>query len=359
MLATAKLFSPHHRKWALLLLLSIIFSVLLNILRLPAALMLGPMLAGIIMGCRKSGLAVKPPFFKGAQTIVGCMIAASISPRVLEVFLHDWWLFIIIVLLAIFASSFLGYLLARFKIIPLSTAILGFTPGAASTMVILAAEFGDDLRMVAFMQYLRVLMTAFTAAIIAALIMPESTTPAASMSVDALLQYYFPSLEPFAFGSTLLLALVSGLIAHVFRIPAGFILVTLFLGGFLHGAGWIELQIPNWLLAITYTIIGWRIGLSFDIEGLKRAYKILPHLLGCTITLMLFCAFLAWVLVLVYDIDPLTAFLATSPGGLDTIAAIIYSRPYADMSFVMTLQVARLLIINMVCPFIAKLRVKH
>ena len=301
---------------------------------------------------------VAPSLFKGAQTIVGCMIAASISPKVLEVFLHDWWLFITIVLLAIAASSFLGYLLARLKIIPLSTAILGFTPGAAATMVILAAESGDDIRMVAFMQYLRVLMTAFTAAIIAAFIMPEPVS-AAPINATAWLQSYFPPLDLFAFGSTLLLASVSALIAYLLRIPAGYILVTLFLGGFLHGTGWLELQLPNWLLAITYTIIGWRIGLSFDIEGLRKAYKILPHLLGCTITLMLFCAFLAWVLVLIYDIDPLTAFLATSPGGLDTIAAIIYSRPYTDTSFVMTLQVARLLIINMVCPFIAKLRVKH
>lgn len=345
---------PRLKQWATLLFFSIALSSLLKLIDFPAALMLGPMIIGIVMGCRRSGLTIRPPLFKGAQTIVGCMIAASISPKILDLFLQNWWIFLIVILSIIFCATCLGWLLSYLKILPLSTAILGFTPGAAATMVVLSKEFGDDFRMVAFMQYLRVLMTAFTAAIIAATLIPEQ--PMASGFTNTAL---FPSLDPIMFGSTILLALVSAGLTYFLRIPAGYILVPLFLGGFLRGAGWIELQIPNWLLVISYAFIGWTIGLSFDREGLKKAYKLLPHLFITTVILMLFCALLSGVLVLIFDVDPLTAYLATSPGGLDTIAIIIFSRPHVDMSIVMTLQASRLLLINMICPFVAKLVSKN
>ncbi|MNU00090.1 putative ammonia monooxygenase [compost metagenome] len=43
-------------------------------------------------------------------------------------------------------------------------------------------------------------------------------------------------------------------------------------------------------------------------------------------------------------IDPLTAYLATSPGGLDSVAIIAASTP-VDMSFVMALQTARFVLV--------------
>lgn len=43
-------------------------------------------------------------------------------------------------------------------------------------------------------------------------------------------------------------------------------------------------------------------------------------------------------------IDPLTAYLATSPGGLDSIAIIATSTP-VDLPFVMALQTARFLLV--------------
>lgn len=51
--------------------------------------------------------------------------------------------------------------------------------------------------------------------------------------------------------------------------------------------------------------------------------------------------------------DFLTSFLATSPGGADTIA-IIASSTKVDASFVMAMQVARLVTILIVGPRIAR-----
>jgi membrane AbrB-like protein len=66
------------------------------------------------------------------------------------------------------------------------------------------------------------------------------------------------------------------------------------------------------------------------------------------------CAVLAFVLVQVAGIDPLTAYLATSPGGMDSVAIIAASSSNVDMSFVMALQGVRLVIVLLAGPPLAR-----
>ena len=62
----------------------------------------------------------------------------------------------------------------------------------------------------------------------------------------------------------------------------------------------------------------------------------------------------AVMLVWLVDTDPLTAFLATVPGGLDAIA-IIAVDSNADISFVLALQTVRLFVVIITGPLLAKL----
>ena len=51
--------------------------------------------------------------------------------------------------------------------LPGTTAVWGSSPGAATAMVLMADAFGADARLVAFMQYLRVIFVSMAAALIA------------------------------------------------------------------------------------------------------------------------------------------------------------------------------------------------
>ncbi len=62
---------------------------------------------------------------------------------------------------------------------------------------------------------------------------------------------------------------------------------------------------------------------------------------------------LAFLLTRTAGIDPLTAYLATSPGGMDSIA-IIAANSTVDLAFVMALQSARLLIVTAIGPALAR-----
>jgi membrane AbrB-like protein len=65
------------------------------------------------------------------------------------------------------------------------------------------------------------------------------------------------------------------------------------------------------------------------------------------------CGALAFFLVQAAGIDPLTAYLATSPGGMDSVA-IIGASSNVDLSFVMALQGARFLIVLVAGPPLAR-----
>lgn len=68
---------------------------------------------------------------------------------------------------------------------------------------------------------------------------------------------------------------------------------------------------------------------------------------------MLLCGGLAWMLTRVLHIDLMTAYLATSPGGLDTVA-IIAAGSRVDMAFVMAMQTLRLFTILLTGPAMAR-----
>ncbi|MCO1612975.1 AbrB family transcriptional regulator, partial [Escherichia coli] len=81
----------------------------------------------------------------------------------------------------------------------------------------------------------------------------------------------------------------------------------------------ITIELPEWLLAMAYMAIGWRIGLGFDKQILLRALRPLPQILLSIFALLAICAGMAWGLTRFMHIDFMTAYLATSPGGLDTV----------------------------------------
>jgi membrane AbrB-like protein len=130
-------------------------------------------------------------------------------------------------------------------------------------------------------------------------------------------------------------------------------LLTLLSGSVLHLLGAIEIELPKWLLAGTYTLLGWSVGLHFTPTILAHAVRAIPKILLSVTLLIAFCGELAYVLTQTLGIDALTAYLATSPGGMDSIA-IIAASSHVDVPFVMALQTIRFLIIVMAGPQLAR-----
>jgi membrane AbrB-like protein len=167
-------------QWFLLLAVSLLFSGCLLMAELPAASMIGPMLAAILAGSNGATLRVWRPAFAASQAFVGVVVAASLSVQIFSSLIAGWPLFLSAVLATVAASSFLGYLISRWKVLPGTTGVWGSAPGASTAMVLMADAFGADARLVAFMQYLRVILVTVGAALIARLWVDTSgvTVPA-------------------------------------------------------------------------------------------------------------------------------------------------------------------------------------
>jgi membrane AbrB-like protein len=95
------------------------------------------------------------------------------------------------------------------------------------------------------------------------------------------------------------------------------------------------------------------VGLGFTRAILKHARRALPQVLLAIFILIAVSGGLALILVRAAGIDPLTAYLATSPGGMDTVA-IIAASSTADLSFVMALQTVRFAIVLFAGPPLAR-----
>ena len=328
-------------QWCILIVASVIMAALLKMARLPAALMLGPMMAGILMETCGGTVRVPRLPYSFSLAVIGCMVANVITKDIVDSFAQRWPLLVGVVMAVILVSCLLGYFISKLRILPDTTAIWGLLPGAASVMMIMAEGFGADARLVAFMQYLRVLCVAIVASIIARFWIHVSGSAPATQ--------WFPLVHWPAFAETWGIILLSMIAGYRSRSPMGVLQIPMFLGSVLHVVGWVQFELPPWMLAMSFLLLGWNTGLRFSKKILLHAVRVFPQTLLSIVLLIAFCGLLAFLLVRMVGIDPLTAYLATSPGGLDSVA-VISATSQVDMSFVMALQAVRLLLVLFIGP---------
>ena len=336
---------PSTLQWSALLAASLVCVSAFEVMRLPAALLLGSIAAAILVSWFGGRVSIPPWAFVVAQGFVGCLVARSITPDILLTIFQKWPMFLGLIGAVIFFAAALGFVLSRWKVLPGTTAVWGSSPGAATAMVLMADAFGGDMRLVAVMQYLRVACVGLVASIVARA-WSASGAPAAAIN-------WFPPLAAGPFLGTLALAVGGAVIGVKSRIPAGALLLPLFVGAPLSAAHVLTITLPPWLLAICYALVGWSIGLRFTREIVLYAAKQLPRILASIFTLIAMCGGLAFALHEAAGTDALTAYLATSPGGADAVAIIATSSP-VDIPFVMAMQIGRLLMVILIGPSLAR-----
>ncbi|WP_045392369.1 AbrB family transcriptional regulator [Falsirhodobacter sp. alg1] len=331
-------------RWAVLLALSAVFGMLFWLAHLPAAYLLGPMIAAIVVAVAGGAVKIDKRGALVAQASVGMMMAGSIPPDIMDEISKDWLLFVLGTLSVVAAAGVLGLSITRARIFPGTTAIWGSSPGAATVMVLMSESYGADMRLVAFMQYVRVVSCAAMAMLLVRLIgVPElDTVPAVARTVPVL-----PSLATFG------AALVCAFAAPRLRLPGGALLTALIVGLGLSFSGLLEVVLPAWFLSICFAVVGLSVGMRFTPEVVRHAASAFPRVMMSVIILIATCGVFALALVVFADVDPLTAYLATTPGGADTVAIIATSTD-VDVPFVMAMQIARFLFVVLTAPALAR-----
>jgi membrane AbrB-like protein len=154
-------------EWLLLLVSSMFLVGAMRAAHVPAALMLGPMIAAIGFALCGAKARLSRTYALGAQTVLGCLIAKSFNSGLLAVLAIHWPTLIGLAAATLVMTAALGLLITRRGWLPGTAAIWGLSPGAASAMVLLADQHGADRRVVALMQYSRIILVAFAAVAVA------------------------------------------------------------------------------------------------------------------------------------------------------------------------------------------------
>jgi membrane AbrB-like protein len=331
-------------RWAAVVGLTFVFGGALSLLRLPAGLLIGAIAAAGAVSAMEGEIKVAPSFFIMTQAAIAGMIAQKIKPEILIEMAKDWPLLAFGALSVVLTSGLFGWALARRQIFPGATAIWGALPGVASAMTIMSESYGGDMRLVAFMQYLRVLLVALLASVVARIWTPDAA--AALAAPDPPVNW-----PDFAISFCVLTA--CAWLGARLRLPAGPLLLPLFIGAAAQDAGLVRLELPRAFLLLNYVVLGWCVGQRFSRSILLHAVKALPATLGSILALIAVCGALSTALAAFAHVDAMTAYLAMSPGGVDA-AAIIAASAKLDMPFVISLQLARVLLVILIGPPLAR-----
>ncbi|MDR2799940.1 MAG: AbrB family transcriptional regulator [Desulfovibrio sp.] len=335
--------------WAELVLLTLFLVFLLEQVDLPAAPLMGAIAAALFPALRDVKIRVPAALFLAAQSMLGCIVARSLSVSALRGLLDNLPLALCAVLAVVVFSLVIGWFVTMKQILPGTTGIWGTSPGAAMLMTLMCEAFGADMRLVAIMQYLRIILVAGVATLAAQ--MAGVAVPAAHRSFA---DFLFPPLDWPPFAQTLLLAAICGFGGLRLRLSGGTMLLALSAGALLQNFGLMRIETPGWIQVCTYSLIGWTIGLRFNRAAFLYAWRLMPKILFLIWLMIALSGGIAALLHFGAGIDPLSAYLAACPGGMDSVA-IIAAASGADMGFVMAIQTARMAVVLLTGPPLARM----
>jgi len=289
---------------------------------------------------------------KGAQAVVGVALGAAVDADTLRAVGSDWLPVLLVTVGSLAASLGAGIVMARVTAADAPTASLGLIAGGASGIVAMADELGADARMVAFMQYLRVLVVVLLAPPLAHLVATGSG-PGGGV-VGAGEQGLLVDLAFTAGCAAAGLAL-----ARAIRLTAGSLLVPLVIAAAVSISGLIgDAGVPDLVQQVAFALIGLQVGLRFTVASLREARSLLPATLLSIGALIAVCAAMAAGMAPLADVSFGDAYLATTPGGLYAVLAAAADLG-ANTTFVVAVQALRVFVMVLAAPPLVRLLVRR
>lgn len=334
------------RRWLLLLATATIASAVLTVAHLPTPLLFGGLLGGVVYALSRPAQPLRLPdgWFTAGQAVVGVLVGVAVDWGSLRALGPSWGVVVLVSCFSLVVSVLAGQLLMRHGVSRV-TATFSSIAGGAAGLTAVAEELGADSRVVASLQYLRLLVVLVTLPLVATTVFgargEEDPLAVTATSLPTDLAYAAVAMAVGVYGGRLLRfptpAIIGPLVA-----AALLTLLPMFDG----------VEVP-WLVAsIGYAVIGIQVGLKFTVDSLRRIGRMLPTAVATIVTTILACAGLGWVLVATTDVSAFDAYLATNPGGIYAVLGMSAATG-GDVTFVAAAQVVRLLIVLGSAPFVA------
>lgn len=336
------------RKLLTTLFISYIGGCLFYWLNIPIPWMLGPL---VFVNLFSSIWKVKvywPVKIRNSGLIVlGYIMGSSFTMDTLHQIIDQLPAMVIATIATTLFSLLIGYITHKKTGIDLATSMLGSTPGGMTQMVILSEEMPDcDTTIVTFMQTIRLLSVVFIVPFLAMHALPNAAGHAAqTMAVSDTLPH-----APFIFAAV---AVASGLMAHLLKFPTPFLLGPVLGTMALVLTGLQPPHVPQPIVIAAQLFVGIYMGVTTKPSNLENWRQLLPYALVGGIGVVLFTLGFGYLLTYWHNIDVISAFLSTAPGGMAEMG-ITAINVGADISIITAYQLFRLLFMLLILPVALK-----
>jgi membrane AbrB-like protein len=329
-------------RWVVLGAATAVVALGLKAAGLPSPTLFAALLVGLVaaLAGRAGELEVPRLAFVAAQATVGVVLGAYLQSSSLSAVGSSWLPVTLVSAGTLVLSIGAGLGLARVTPLDAPTATLGMIAGGASGIVTMAGDLGADDRLVAFMQYLRVLVVVLLTPLLVALWGAHGGGHAgAAPPVLA---------HPRDWLITVAVAPLSVLGARRVGLPAAPLLGPMLVASALTLAG-VSFVVPPVLRELAFALIGLQVGLRFTLATVRLLGRLLAPVLIALFGLLVGCFLLAVLLHATAPVSLRDAYLATTPGGLYAVLAIAIGAG-ANTTFILAVQGLRLLVMVLLAP---------
>ncbi len=315
-------------------------------LGLPAGLVSGSVLA--VATAALLGRPVRMPLLlaRFCYVIVGILLGAVVTPETLRG-VTTWPVSIALLMLCsvvmMLATS--SYLRVVHRWDPLS-ALLGASPGAMAQVIALSSELGGDLRAIAIVQTMRVLLIVIG--------LPNGLA-LFGLAVPAVAVARGPA-DVSVLGQMILLVAVSVSFAVAFlylRFPGGLMFGALTGSGLLHGTGYIHAVLPWWIGSSSVIALGALVGSRFANTTARMLVGYLGAALGSFAVSMAVAAIFIAIVAYFFPFPIANVVIAFSPGAQDTMMVLALAL-HLDPVYVGAHHLARFLVVTFSVAFGAR-----
>ena len=336
--------------WALLAAAVVLVGGALEAAGLPSAFLFGSLVVGLAFALAAPGRVELPRItFTSAQALLGVVLGAYLQASSLEALAQDWLPVALVTVATLVISFAASAAVARVTGLDPVTAALGLVAGGASGIVSMADELGADDRLVAFMQYARVLIVVLATPLVVALAFHDGSGAGASRPDEG------PLLGgPGAWVLTAAVAAAGVASARLVRLPVPTLLGPMLVAGavaLIAPAG--TLEPPPLLREVAFAVIGVQIGLRFTAATVGDVGRLAAPVLVAIAGMIVACFGLAVGLAAITSVSLLDAYLATTPGGLYAVLAAGFGAG-ADTTFILAVQTLRVFVMVLVAPPVAR-----
>ncbi|MDH3232844.1 MAG: AbrB family transcriptional regulator [Alphaproteobacteria bacterium] len=339
---------PDLRRIGLALVIGTAGGAAANWVGLPLAWMIGAMVFTTIASVAGAPVAMARTARGVMVTVLGVMLGSAFAPGMTGRIL-DWWPTIVI--LTVYCATITGVLMVYFRKIAghsWTTSYFAGAPGGLNEMIIVGGEMGGDVRTIALVHGMRVLLVVLVVPFGFMLIGDYDQT-ARPPSGDE-----FTSLGVRDIAVLTACGVFGALGARAIKLPAAFVTGPMILSAIVHMTGLTDSKPPTELIAAAQVVMGTAVGCRFAGLPLRIIGRTLAEAAGSTTIMLGLTVLFALLLQPLAETSFQAIVLSFAPGGLAEMSLIALALGI-DAAFVSTHHIIRIIIVVIAAPIIFRL----